>query len=153
MVEPFSTPTPERTTAGATTRAEGTRRPGVLVVDDAAPLRDLLRAVLQLGGFTVWVAADGQEAVELYRLQGRAIDLVLLDVQMPGLDGVQTLAALQALDPGVRCCFMSGHLGPYSPEDLRAWGSLSLFLKPFSAADLVQTIAALTREAEALARP
>jgi CheY-like chemotaxis protein len=47
----------------------------------------------------VWLAAGGQEALDLYQRHREAIDVVLLDVRMPGLDGPQTLAALRALNP------------------------------------------------------
>ena len=60
-------------------------------------------------GLAVWLAADGPEAVELYRGHRDTIDVVLLDVQMPGLDGPATLTALREFDPGVLCCFMTGH--------------------------------------------
>src|SRR3954470_11871134 len=74
--------------------AQGRRR-GVLVVDDEECVRDVLDAMLRQQGFAVWLAADGWEALEVYRLHLAAIDLVLLDVRMPGLDGPATLTALR----------------------------------------------------------
>jgi DNA-binding NtrC family response regulator len=97
---------------------------------------------LARAGFGVRVAASGREAVEADREQWRAIDLVLLDILMPGgLDGVQTLAALQDINPAVRCCFMSGETGCYPWHDLLAGGALDVLLKPFTdLAGLRQTL-------------
>src|SRR6266511_1810436 len=78
------------------------RHPGVLVVDDDALLRTLLYEVLRQEGFAVWTAANGFEALTLYDLQRGAIDLVLLDVNMPGRDGPETLAALRRRGPVYR---------------------------------------------------
>ena len=60
---------------------------GILVVDDEAGVLRVLDLVLRQQGFAVWPAAGGVEAVELYRRHREAIDVVLLDVCMPGLDG------------------------------------------------------------------
>src|SRR5262245_47163997 len=93
-----------------------TRPPGILVVDDEVHVLAVLAVALRQAGFCVWTAADGTAALETYPQYRGAIDLVLLDVRMPGLDGPQTLAALRRQDPGLRCCFLSGDVSPYTPE-------------------------------------
>lgn len=105
--------------------------PEVLVVDDSRAVRLFLTALLPRFGFRVRAAADGQDALRVYRRHGADIDLVLMDVQMPGLDGPQTLAALRALNPSVRCCLMSADPGDYSPEQLLALGAMAFLEKPF----------------------
>jgi CheY-like chemotaxis protein len=67
-----------------------------------------------------------------------------MDVQMPGMDGLQTLAALREIDRGVRCVFMSGHLGEYTVERLQAVGAVRVLAKPF--ANLAE-VARVLREA------
>jgi CheY-like chemotaxis protein len=91
-------------------------------------------------GFAVWLAAGGGEALDLYRRHRRAIDVVLMDVRMPGLDGPQTLAAIQELNPQVRCCFMSGGLGSYTERGLRDLGAAALIGKPFRLAEVVRAL-------------
>jgi CheY-like chemotaxis protein len=107
----------------------------ILVVDDDAGVRRFLAAGLPREGFDVWLAANGQEAADLLRACRPAIDVVLMDVRMPGRDGPETLAALREQDPQVRCCFMSGDLGGHTAEGLRRLGTGALLRKPFTTAE------------------
>jgi CheY-like chemotaxis protein len=107
-------------------------RPGILVVDDDIHERTLLTAVLWRNGFTVWLAGNGPQAVEVYSVLHAEIDMVLLAVRMPDLDGPHTLAALQKFQPDVRCCFLIADSGHYTDEALLERGALALFRKPLS---------------------
>jgi CheY-like chemotaxis protein len=113
---------------------------GVLVVDDDAVIRSLLDTGLRLQGFRVWLAASGQEALRLYRQHAGEIRAALLDVQMPGLDGPQTLGALREVDPSLPCYFMSGHIGGYTEEGLHQLGARGLIRKPFSLSEVAETL-------------
>jgi DNA-binding NtrC family response regulator len=119
----------------------------VLVVEDEHDIRTMLGAALQLEGFDVRLAEGGAQGVEEYR--ARPADLVLLDVWMPGLDGAETLAALQELDPAVRCCFMTGQGGGPLAARLLALGALDVLLKPFRLDDLAATVRRLLGAATA----
>jgi CheY-like chemotaxis protein len=118
----------------------GAVRPGILVVDDEAAVRQVLALVLAHAGFEVWVAATGEEAVALYRRHRDAVDVVLLDVRMPGMDGQRTLAALRRLDPGVPCCFMSGDPCEYTEEELLGLGAARVFEKPLPLREAAQVL-------------
>ena len=74
--------------------------PGVLVVDDDHLVRVLAQMGLERDGFEVWLAANGREAIDLYRTHRKDISVVLLDVCMPDLDGPHTLDALRTLRSG-----------------------------------------------------
>jgi CheY-like chemotaxis protein len=78
----------------------------ILVEDDLPFLRTFARRVLETAGHEVVEAGDGSEALELYR--GRPADLVLCDVWMPGMNGLDLLRALRRECPGVRFVAMSG---------------------------------------------
>ena len=119
----------------------------ILVADDDAEVRDAVHDGLRRQGYSVWLAADGQEALDLYRNHCETIDVALLDVCMPGLDGPQTLAALQALTPRIRCCFMTGYLGRYTEQGLRHLGAEAVFTKPFRLAEVAQTLRTMARPA------
>lgn len=122
------------------------RQNGILVVDDEAAVRGVLNVGLRQQGFAVWLAANGQEALDLYRHHSHAIDMVLLDVRMPGRDGPQTLAALQELNPDLRCCFMSGDLGSYAEWQLCELGAAVVIRKPFRLAEVAETLRELVNE-------
>jgi CheY-like chemotaxis protein len=125
------------------------RKPGILVADDEPALREILEVVLRQEGFTVWAAEDGREALALYQQHRGEIDLVILDVHMPELDGPHTLEELRQTDPEVRCCFMSGSgSNLYSLHQLRQMGACCFFRKPL---DLPTLLALVRRQASLLA--
>jgi CheY-like chemotaxis protein len=115
-------------------------KPKVLVVDDDAAVRRLLDLGLRYHGFQVCIAANGPEAIELYENHSDSIDLVLLDVKMPGLDGPGTLRALAQVNPQVRSAFMSGYAGHYSEDELLRRGARYVFRKPFDLAELADRL-------------
>ena len=113
---------------------------GILIVDDEPCVLGVLNIWMRQQGFTVWLAANGQEALDVYWHHHQAIDIVLMDVRMPGLDGPQTLAALQELNPHIRCCFMSGDLGSYTVEQLQNLGAVAVVRKPFHLTDVAKAL-------------
>lgn len=108
------------------------RPPAILVVDDDRTLRTVLAGVLRKREFVVWAATGGDEAAEIYRRHGPEIDIVLSDVNMRGMTGPDTLAALRSIDPSVRCCFMTADERPATRTALLALGALAVFGKPFA---------------------
>jgi two-component system cell cycle sensor histidine kinase/response regulator CckA len=81
----------------------------VLVVDDDALVLAMTERTLRRHGFTIITAADGPTALQIYREEGHAIDLVVLDVTMPDMSGIETCIALYELDDDVRVIFSSGY--------------------------------------------
>ncbi|MDB5306735.1 MAG: cheY 2 [Gemmataceae bacterium] len=109
----------------------------VLVADDEPALLAMLDFALRFHGFAVRRAAGGEAAVRAFGRHRRTVDVALLDVQMPGMDGPRTLAALREIDPAMRCVFMSGDTGPYTAEQLLALGAVRVLPKPFAGIDAV----------------
>ncbi len=109
----------------------------ILLVEEEPPVREMLTYGLRLEGFRVWPAASGREAVDLYQQHGDAITLVLLDVGMEDMDGPQTLDALRALNPDLRCWFITGGAGRYSERELLQRKAERVLYKPFSLTVLV----------------
>jgi two-component system cell cycle sensor histidine kinase/response regulator CckA len=109
----------------------------VLVVDDEAMIRDLARAVLETGGYRVLEAHDGEEAVEVFRGQAAAIDLVVLDLTMPRMSGRDTFRALVDIQPSARVMFSSG----YSADDLSdTTGVIGMLPKPYRPIELLSAV-------------
>jgi CheY-like chemotaxis protein len=119
--------------------------PAVLVAEDEPMIRDLLGLILRSLGFRVWPAADGLEAVDLYRRHRDEIGAVVLDIHMPRLDGPATLRALRDLDPQVGCVFITGHPGDYDEAALAAMGAVAVLRKPFLPGDLDAALRRLPR--------
>jgi CheY-like chemotaxis protein len=118
---------------------------GILIMDDQELARALLGKSLQDRGFHVWLAENGKQAVEIYRRHRHRIQMVVLDVQLPGQDGPQTLRALQQINPNVMCCFLTGDLGSYSEEQLLRQGARRVFYKPVRLTELSRSLNRLTR--------
>jgi CheY-like chemotaxis protein len=117
--------------------------PGVLVADDDENLRFLLRLTLRQAGFAPLVAADGREAVAMFRRHKDEVRAVLLDINMPRLDGPGALAQIRRIAPQVPCCFMTGHAAHYGADNLLALGAARVFDKPFDLEDLIEALGQL----------
>jgi CheY-like chemotaxis protein len=128
------------------------RNPGILIADDMALILTLLKFALEPRGFAVWLAVDGDDALDQYRRHRNEIDLVLLDVQMPGLDGPHTLTALQKLCPTVPCCFMTADPTPYTEEGLLQMGTIRVFRKPIAFTEVIDTLREVLRLKEQYSR-
>ena len=88
----------------------------ILFVDDERDMLELGALALEQMGYTVLTAADGLEALEVFRSRHEDINCVLLDLSMPRLDGVQTLAELRGIKPGIHVILASG----YAEQELKA---------------------------------
>lgn len=112
----------------------------VLVIDDEQPVREAVKDILAVEGIVVLGAANGDDGVALYRERQAEIELVLLDLSMPGLSGQETLAALRQVNPAVRVILSSGYNEVEAMRRFRAEGSLGFLQKPYSADRLIQTV-------------
>lgn len=112
----------------------------ILFVDDEVLMQDLGKELLEEHGFRVIVAADGVEAIEVYRKHSQDIDLVILDILMPRLDGGQTYLELKKINKDIKAFFCTG----YTPQDvigsLLAEESLRALQKPFRPNEFVRTV-------------
>jgi len=81
----------------------------VLVVDDESAVREVARQMLELAGYQVQLARDGDEAIAVCSDRGKAVRLVLLDLKLAHTSGVQTARLIHKVAPGLPILFMSGH--------------------------------------------
>jgi len=88
---------------------DGGEVPLVLIIDDEDPVRDALTDILELHGFRTETAAHGMAGIALYRQLRREVSVVLLDLLMPGIDGMETCQHLRELDPEVKVLMSSGY--------------------------------------------
>lgn len=119
----------------------------VLVVDDEPVMRETAKSLLEDIGYRVTVAEHGQEAVDRIRESGKEIDLVLLDMIMPVMNGRDCFFALRALQPELPIVLCSGFAQIEAVDDLVTQGLSGFIHKPFRSAELSRAIAAGLRGA------
>ena len=114
----------------------------VLVADDNEVAQRLCRRVLEKAGYNVLIAEDGLQAVEVALTQHPA--MILMDVAMPGIDGIEAMRRIKAEVPGQPIVIASAHSMASDRERFLAAGADDILSKPFRLADLVAIVAKLT---------
>ena len=117
---------------------EGTET--ILIVDDQETVWDFLIEALQKLGYSVLLAENGLDAVEIYENNPGQIDLVLLDMIMPHQEGHTTFYKLKELDPGVCVLLSSGFVSHNEVDDLLANGAAGFLPKPHRIATMAAEI-------------
>ena len=111
----------------------------ILIIDDEADIRNLLRVALEQHGYQVSEAVNGREGVEQYR--AAPADLVVVDIMMPVQDGLETIMALTREFINARVIAMTGATGDQSKLDVaKLLGARYTLKKPFSIQTLLSTI-------------
>lgn len=111
----------------------------ILLVDDSGLARRSVRHVLESAGYTVVEATDGLVALERYFLEKP--DLVLLDLVMTGMGGLEVLTKLQEMDPAARVIVVSADVQDSSREMARAGGARGFLTKPIERTSMLQLVA------------
>jgi PAS domain S-box-containing protein len=132
---------------GAKVHAPQARQCHVLVVDDDAIVRRVVREMLAGAGYTVSECESAREAVALYREAWRDFDLVVLDMIMPDMNGEATLAALREINPGVAVLLSSGHCNEALTQSLVERTGARFLQKPFRIHELLREVEATLQRA------
>jgi DNA-binding response OmpR family regulator len=117
----------------------------VLVVDDDAAIRHLIAINLELEGFEVSQAADGQECLEVAAAEHPKV--VVLDVAMPRLDGLAATVALKQRDPGIKVVIVSARAQQADVRKGLEAGADAYITKPFEPEALIRTVRDLANQA------
>ncbi len=115
----------------------------ILLVDDEAMIVDVGRQLLDRLGYQVLTAADGKQALEIYRKKKDHIDLVILDMIMPGMGGGEVFDRLRKLNPNVRVILSSGYSVNGQATDILNRGCSGFIQKPFNIESLSQKVNAI----------
>jgi len=110
----------------------------ILIVDDSGFARRTLRQLLEAGGHSVAEASNGNDALERYFL--RKPDLVLLDMVMEGMTGMEVLARLRELDPEARVVIASADVQSSTRAEAQAAGAIGFINKPFEREQVLGTV-------------
>jgi CheY-like chemotaxis protein len=114
----------------------------VLVADDNDVAQRLCKRVLEKAGYTVLIAADGLQAVDIALSKRPA--MILMDVAMPGIDGIEAMKRIKEAIPDQPIVIASAHSMASDRERFLAAGADDILSKPFRLADLVAIVAKLT---------
>jgi signal transduction histidine kinase/CheY-like chemotaxis protein len=123
----------------------------ILVVEDAAPLRDLVCQALSVSGCTVLSAPEAQEALRILSQQKGVIDLLITDVIMPGMNGPALAKQVRAMRPETKILYMTGYSGEFVRSDMLIPG-VSFIQKPFTPGDLRRKIRKMLADKPASAK-
>jgi CheY-like chemotaxis protein len=116
-------------------------RETILLVDDEKSIMDVVGEMIKGLGYRLMTAENGENAVDVYRANPGRIDLVIMDMIMPGLGGGAAIDAIRAENPDARIILCSGYsLNGEAQDILKRGGVISFMQKPFELADLSQKI-------------
>jgi DNA-binding NtrC family response regulator len=106
-------------------------RDRILVVDDNESVRTILAESLECQGFRVGTAADGQHAWDLLQHKPFSYDLVLTDMRMPAMNGIELLSKIMTESPWVKVVVMTGAQDPELKIQAELLGAFAVLFKPF----------------------
>jgi len=110
----------------------------LLIVDDQQGIRILLTELFSAGGYKTFQAANGVLALEIVKRESPA--LVLLDMKIPGMDGLDILKHIKAIDPSIKVIMMTAYGELDMIKESRSLGALMHFTKPFDIDELRQAV-------------
>lgn len=116
------------------------KRFSILVVDDEPAVRDLVKEILESGGYAVLTASNGREAMKC--LRRNIVDLVITDLVMPEQEGIETIRAIRRGQPGLKILAMSGSAAPHLGTACKL-GAQDSIQKPFTMESLLAKVESL----------
>ena len=112
----------------------------VLIVDDESVVRTIASRILARAGYSVLTASDGVEGVEMVRAHGQTISVVVLDVLMPRLGGIEAMRQMREMLPELPIVLSSGFTGENTRAQLAALDRVGFLAKPYRIDDLIAAV-------------
>ncbi|MDP4084231.1 MAG: response regulator [Bacillota bacterium] len=110
----------------------------ILIVDDQFGIRILLNEVFQKEGYNTFQAANGVQALDIVKKHDP--DLVLLDMKIPGMDGIEILKRMKVIDPDIRVIIMTAYGELDMIQEAKELGAITHFAKPFDIDDIREAV-------------
>ncbi|HVJ16957.1 MAG TPA: response regulator [Polyangiaceae bacterium] len=135
--------------AGSASRSDSTppkpqvKKGRILVIDDEPDVARSISLLLQRQGYQTTTCGSGSEGVSEFERSWQSTDLVLLDMIMPDMDGVETFHALRAIDPDVKVVLVSGYSFTEEAKQIREEGAAAFLSKPITSKELLQSVSAV----------
>ena len=112
----------------------------ILVVDDEEPILQVTQQSLRRFGYQVTTSSSGEEALNVFRDDPQAFDVILTDVNMPGMNGLELTRSLTEIRQGVPIVFMTGFNHSITPQQTKRLGVRELLMKPFKGSVLAAAV-------------
>jgi len=119
----------------------------ILIVDDEAMIRNLLKNTLEREKYGVFTADSGMNALQV--LASNHIDIVISDIHMDGMNGLELLAQIKIHYPNIPVIMITGHSGKYDKDDVISAGADGYITKPFKNIEIIKTIQNITKRSHA----
>jgi two-component system cell cycle response regulator CpdR len=119
----------------------------ILIAEDDSSMRHFLSAALQKAGHSVESCADGLEAINLIQATQDGFDLLLADIVMPGMDGIELSQRAARILPGMKVMFITGFAGVAMNKGNALPDTQTILSKPFHLKELVDRVETLLKEA------
>jgi len=116
---------------------------GVLIVEDEEELRNLFAILLEMDGFTVFQANDGGEGLEMLQKHAQEIDLLITDLNLPRVGGVDLISKARALNPAIKIVGTSGMSGEAVRLMVMKAGADDFLPKPFQPQEAIRKLRAI----------
>lgn len=113
-------------------------KPKILIVDDEERFRTTMCKLLAVRGLEASTTGDGKEALK--ELREKSYDVVILDVRMPEMSGIQVMTELRKLDPFIEVIIMTGYASVDTAKKIMELGAYDYMLKPYNVEELMEKI-------------
>jgi len=113
----------------------------ILICDDEEGIRESLKLILEKD-YDLSFAVDGNEAINI--IKKNPVDVVIMDIKMPRMDGIETMRKLKHIKPDARILVTSGYKSVETAQEAVAAGAADYIVKPFERSDIVKAIKKLT---------
>ena len=113
-------------------------KPKVLIVDDEERFRTTMAKLLTVNGLEVTAVGSGKDALE--ELKAKPYDVITLDIRMPGMSGLEALAEIKKVNPGIEVIILTGHASVDTAVEIMKLGGYEYLLKPTSTEELMNKI-------------
>jgi DNA-binding response OmpR family regulator len=117
----------------------------ILVAEDESSIREFISINLKLAGYEILEASDGLEAVEKFNLNNQTIDIAVLDIMMPGCDGIEVCKHIRSKNPNTGIIFLTAKTQEHDKVSGLVSGADDYITKPFSTTELIARVEALYR--------
>ncbi|MBN2366760.1 MAG: response regulator [Calditrichaeota bacterium] len=116
------------------------QKPTVLVVDDEYNIRSMMKEIMEMSGFRVLTAGNGRDGIEIYQRHEGEIDLIIMDIIMPVMDGRAAFNEIRKLNPQQKIFIISGYSQREDLEDILGNGAVGFLRKPFQVKEIVDRV-------------